>query len=410
MKSIRAGNIPQGRQRIRWTVRIWCLLVAIALLLPWIANGQWMFVVPAISPWVALCAVTSGRAFSWVLIPGLLLMLVVCFRRRWLCRWICPTGLLADTVGRLGRSIGRRCPRWPPIGQWVAIITFAGSLVGYPLLLWLDPLAMFSSALTANSGVTGAAAWLSVMGLGGVLLVSVLWPGIWCHHLCPLGGAQEILVQIQSATRPSETTSMDPTPEVNRATAGLTRRVVLGSVVGVAWAAGAKRLSATPSPGLRPPGAIDEVDFAGLCIRCGNCTQACPAGIIRPDLGSHGVARLLTPYVSFQQDYCHEDCTRCSEVCPSGAIRRFTLSDKTDIRMGLAQVDMEICLLRENRECAACRNHCPFDAVSYVWSDIDYMLTPEVDPSKCPGCGACEVACPTAPNKAIVVMPRDSSL
>ena len=81
------------------------------------------------------------------------------------------------------------------------------------------------------------------------------------------------------------------------------------------------------------------------------------------------------------------------------------MKDKITTRIGLARVDMELCLLAEDRECSACRNNCPFEAITYVWSDIEYMLTPDIDPSRCPGCGACEIACPTKPAKAIVVFP-----
>jgi ferredoxin len=34
-----------------------------------------------------------------------------------------------------------------------------------------------------------------------------------------------------------------------------------------------------------------------------------------------------------------------------------------------------------------------------------YTLTPQIDPNRCNGCGACEAACPTSPQKAIVVLP-----
>ena len=81
------------------------------------------------------------------------------------------------------------------------------------------------------------------------------------------------------------------------------------------------------------------------------------------------------------------------------------MKDKLAARIGLARVDMDVCLLAEDRECSACRNSCPFEAITYVWSEIEYTSTPNIDPSKCPGCGACEVACPTTPTKAIVVFP-----
>jgi formate hydrogenlyase subunit 6/NADH:ubiquinone oxidoreductase subunit I len=66
---------------------------------------------------------------------------------------------------------------------------------------------------------------------------------------------------------------------------------------------------------------------------------------------------------------------------------------------------MRVCLLGEDRECFLCRNHCPYEAITLVWSETDYMLTPKIDLQKCPGCGACEVVCPTSPGKAIVVHP-----
>ncbi len=68
-------------------------------------------------------------------------------------------------------------------------------------------------------------------------------------------------------------------------------------------------------------------------------------------------------------------------------------------------VDMEICLLGDDRDCSICRNRCPYEAISLIFSEIDYTLTPQIDLDRCPGCGACQLACPTSPEKAIVVQP-----
>jgi ferredoxin-type protein NapF len=189
----------------------------------------------------------------------------------------------------------------------------------------------------------------------------------------------------------------------------IARRTVLGLAIGAAWAAATGFVrGAAPRP-LRPPGAVDEPDFLGLCIRCGNCSRVCPAGIIQADLMDHGLAGLLAPVIRIEDDYCRADCVACTEACPSGALVRLTLDSKLQARIGFPHVDMNVCLLGDGRECAACRNECPYEAIHYEFCEIEYTSVPQVDLDRCNGCGACQMACPTTPDKAIVVRPGATS-
>ncbi len=59
-------------------------------------------------------------------------------RRRWFCRWVCPTGLCADGASRVGLKLGLRGTRLPAVGTWIAIVTLGGACLGYPIFAWLE--------------------------------------------------------------------------------------------------------------------------------------------------------------------------------------------------------------------------------------------------------------------------------
>jgi MauM/NapG family ferredoxin protein len=234
-------------------------------------------------------------------------------------------------------------------------------------------------------------------------LVSLVLPGLWCARLCPLGGTQELLYAVRRIVW-----RRDASPEDrSRSKQGLrlARRTALAAAVGVAWAAVVRRGWAEAARPLRPPGAVAEEIFVGLCVRCGNCVRACPTKIVAPDTSASGLAGLLTPTLAFHDDYCLETCALCTQVCPSGALARLLPEEKLRAPIGLAEVNMDICLLGEDRECAICRSRCPYEAITYAFSEETYAVTPRIDAARCPGCGACEAACPTRPTKAIVVRP-----
>ena len=391
-----------SRRRLNWlrgTVRVACLALAAAALLSapaWPRSPLW---VAAASPLVAVASLLATRTIHAATLLGLLVSLIALARRRWFCRWACPTGLGCDLAGRLGTRMGCRYRRLPKLGPWIALATLAGAGVGYPLLLWLDPLAMFSGLFSLNASST--ARWCA-LGVPVVMLLSLLAPGGWCGRLCPLGAMQDLLWRAAKGVRQVFSSTR---PAAAKTGFRLARRAVFGLALGAVWAAATRKLRAASPARLRPPGAIEPWNFSGVCIRCGNCTRACPARIVTVDLGEHGIAELLTPIVHFREDYCREDCTRCMDVCPSGALRPLSVREKILAPIGLPRVDMNRCLLGDDRECAICRNRCPFQAITLVFSQADYVLTPQVDSHKCSGCGACELSCPTLPIKAIVVRP-----
>jgi len=391
------------RGRLRLLVRVTCFVVAAAALWPVLPGANSLPFVPALSPFVAIGSLLGTRAFHAVTWLGLTVGIVALVRHRLFCRWICPVGLCVDGASLLGRRFGRRPMRGPLLGRWIIFLTLGGALLGYPFLLWLDPLAIFANVpfLARQSPKFGM--WLPAIGFGAIVMLSIIWPRAWCERICPLGAIQDLLFLSRRSLH-SIIGRKGETHKKSIIDTRMARRTVLGIAAGAVWAWLVRPVTAKTSLPLRPPGARDESQFVGVCTRCGNCLRVCPSGIIERDVGQNGWANLFTPVLRFENDYCREDCIRCTEVCPSGAIVRISLKQKMGIQIGLPHVDMNMCLLGDDRECSVCKRWCPYDAIRYVFSETEYTLKPQIDPQKCTGCGACEAACPTKPQKAIVVL------
>jgi ferredoxin-type protein NapG len=161
-----------------------------------------------------------------------------------------------------------------------------------------------------------------------------------------------------------------------------------------------RQARALPSTAIRPPGAGDEDDFLGSCIRCGLCVRDCPYDTLKLAELSDEVA-LGTPYFTARDIPCEmcEDIP-CVVACPTSALDH-DLTNIDDSRMGLAVVvDQEACIAFQGLRCEVCFNVCPIrnKAITLNYQHNDRsgkhaLFIPVVHSNACTGCGKCEQAC-----------------
>lgn len=172
---------------------------------------------------------------------------------------------------------------------------------------------------------------------------------------------------------------------------------------------------------LRPPGALDELEFLTKCTRCDKCMRACPENAILK-AGPNAGLGLKTPYLDPRSIPCFL-CTTlpCVAECDDEALvwPTLILQDGTVIegskavRMGTARVKPGLCATwgdvdREPRACRVCVDRCPYPEEAIRIAEPGEGETvghPVVVADVCTGCGLCVFACPAEP-AAIVVDPR----
>ncbi len=199
------------------------------------------------------------------------------------------------------------------------------------------------------------------------------------------------------------------------------RRKVMASVLGGVGGAlllqtGIREVRSDTVPGnvapqflIRPPGALEEEDFLGRCIRCGQCMKACPTNTLQPVWFESGVLGLFSPKVLPRRGPCDPTCNVCGRVCPTGAIRDLPINERVWARIGTARVVRGKCLAWAwDRKCLVCFEVCPYAALELRRVPGIDIPVPFVVLDKCAGCGACEYHCPVQAQSAIVVEPMNS--
>ncbi|KAA3615205.1 MAG: 4Fe-4S dicluster domain-containing protein [Planctomycetota bacterium] len=146
---------------------------------------------------------------------------------------------------------------------------------------------------------------------------------------------------------------------------------------------------------LRPPGALPEPDFSATCIRCGQCVEACPFDTLYL-AGAEAGLDYRTPTLDTRKNPCwlckgYEELL-CIEACPTGSLA--PVADVPSIRMGIAEIDRDLCLAWNQVSCRACWHACPLPDRAIV---LDERVRPIIDPKQCIGCGLCDYPCLTEP-------------
>lgn len=313
--------------------------------------------------------------------------------------------------------------------------------------------------------------WIIGMLFLVILFLNRVRPRFWCRTLCPLGAllgvcsgfsrlglekdddkcthCQKCIMTCQGAAEPivgvdwqaAECLScfncFDTCPEnaikftfrrsgKKQKLPDMGRRAILGGLAaGVSFPFFGSldgHIHTTSSASLiRPPGSVAENEFLKRCQRCGLCMKACPTNAINPTFTEAGMAGFWTPTLLMTQGYCEHTCTLCGSVCPTQAIQEILTREKieTPVRIGSAHFDRGRCLpWSGNGPCIVCEEHCPTSPKAiYFFEDwvegpggkrVKVKL-PQVDLTRCTGCGICENKCPVRGKPAIRIISAGES-
>ena len=363
-----------------------------------------------------------------VVLFGIIIVLTLLFGRFY-CSTICPFGILQEFVAFVrGKKKNTQQGNYG-FKYLIAGLTFGALLGGSALFIrYVDPYTIFGSAFSLS--IFGIIVVLIILPLvffknrffctnicpvGAVLgLISKVSPnkiymdencvkcGI-CANNCPSGciDHKEKIVDNETCVKCLKCLSVCPKGAMKYGIQPIKfnpkrRDFVWGigalAILGAGYAAGinfTKNIVKKVRDIILTAGAVNPNRMANKCLNCNLCINNCPNGILTKANDKFPVV-----HIDYEKGkhYCEYNCHKCSEVCPSGAIKKISLTEKQNTRIGMASVTPH-CV-----GCGACETACPTSAITIEKPDlqiahVDVKYHAVIDGSKCIGCGKCATVC-----------------
>ena len=349
---------------------------------------------------------------------------------RFYCSVICPFGILQDIIGAIFRRKSGASKNFYYVRYVILAFVVSAMVLGVTSVLrFFDPYSNFGNILSGFLNIKTVSVFTFVPFI--IIAALVLWKNrIFCTTICPVGtflglfskfGYKKMYISQELCKgcgqcekecpagaivskekfldnercircmrcvakcpgqgilfgKKEEKITFSPSRR-NFITAGVVFAVVTGVLAKGKETAGAI-IDAFKKRPICPPGASSPERFAQTCTNCGLCVEHCKGKILKkPD------SEYETVHIDFSKGKCEFDCKNCSDICPTGAIKKMSLVQKQNCRIGLVKLDYEKCT-----KCGLCSHICPKGAFSHKTGE-----TPKYNPAKCIGCGACQNICP----------------
>lgn len=393
---------------------------------------------PDYKPFTAIMELNPGPAvakwisdFSIITLIVVLLHFAIAFLfGRFYCSTVCPFGILQDIIGGIFNRKSGKTKNFYYIRYTIFTIVIAFLILKIPAVLrFLEPYSNFGNILSGFLNIKNVSVTVFIPFI--ILLALVLWKNrIFCTTICPVGtalglcakfGYKKLYISDEVCVSCGQCEKECPTGAVNSKEKTLdnercircmrcvakcpangiiyghkkeniefkpsrrtfiTTGIIAAATIGI-FAKG-KDIAKIIIENIKnryilPPGASSQEEFLQKCTNCGLCVEHCKGKVLKKSDKEHE-----TVYIDYTSGKCQYDCKNCSDVCPTGAIKKMTLEEKQNTRIGLVKFDYEIC-----SKCGLCAHMCPKSAISHKFGE-----KPVYNPQNCIGCGACKIICP----------------